>query len=138
MSLTFMKNKYIDLSISFCYLVCLFLQNICLYFAQIFSNMDAKADKDKWAQGTITERGVTVLFKISYHSAWLLVGWVLAGGGASTPTVCIAVDGAAGDSCNVSTIFSGTSVTFALAEDRKTIQFNNPYGNVCFWHAMRV
>ncbi len=106
--------------------------------SQVNSNMDAKADKDKWAQGTITERGVTVLFKISYHSAWLLVGWVLAGGGAATPTVCIAVDGAAGDSCNVSTIFSGTSVTFALAEDRKTIQFNNPYGNVCFWHAMRV
>ncbi len=40
MSLTFMKNKYIDLSISFCYLVCLFLQNICLYFAQIFSNFN--------------------------------------------------------------------------------------------------
>lgn len=39
MSLTFMKNKYIDLSISFCYLVCLFLQNICLYFAQIFSKL---------------------------------------------------------------------------------------------------
>ena len=29
-------------------------------------------------------------------------------------------------------------VTFALAEDGKTIQFNNPYGNVCFWHAIRV
>lgn len=42
MSLTFMKNKYIDLSISFCYLVCLFLQNICLYFAQIFSKLSAK------------------------------------------------------------------------------------------------
>lgn len=42
MSLTFMKNKYIDLSISFCYLVCLFLQNICLYFAQIFSNLANK------------------------------------------------------------------------------------------------
>ncbi len=44
MSLTFMKNKYIDLSISFCYLVCLFLQNICLYFAQIFSNLANKAE----------------------------------------------------------------------------------------------
>lgn len=42
MSLTFMKNKYIDLSISFCYLVCLFLQNICLYFAQIFSNLSGR------------------------------------------------------------------------------------------------
>lgn len=105
---------------------------------QIYSNIDAKADKDRWVQGTITERGGTVLFKISYHSAWLLVGWVLAEGGASTPTVCIAVDGATGDSCNVSTILSGTSVTFALAEDGKTIQFNNPYGNVCFWHAIRV
>lgn len=104
----------------------------------IYSNIDAKADKDRWVQGTITERGGTVLFKISYHSAWLLVGWVLAEGGASTPTVCIAVDGATGDSCNVSTILSGTSVTFALAEDGKTIQFNNPYGNVCFWHAIRV
>lgn len=106
--------------------------------SQANSNIDAKADKDRWVQGTITERGVTVLFKISYHSAWLLVGWVLAGGGASTPTVCIAVDGATGDSCKVSTILSGTSVTFALAEDGKTIQFNNPYGNVCFWHAIRV
>ena len=44
MSLTFMKNKYIDLSISFCYLVCLFLQNICLYFAQIFSNLTNTMD----------------------------------------------------------------------------------------------
>ena len=105
---------------------------------QINSNIDVKADRDRWVQGTITERGGTVLFKISYHSAWLLVGWVLAGGGAATPTVCIAVDGATGDSCKVSTILSGTSVTFALAEDGKTIQFNNPYGNVCFWHAIRV
>ena len=51
MSLTFMKNKYIDLSISFCYLVCLFLQNICLYFAQIFSKLANKADTNNLPYG---------------------------------------------------------------------------------------
>lgn len=87
--------------------------------------------------GTILEGGVTDLFEIDYHSAWLLVGWVLGASGASIPTVCIVVEGATRHGVIVTAI-EGALVTFTLAEDGKTIQFNNPYGNACFWNAIRV
>ncbi len=79
MSLTFMKNKYIDLSISFCYLVCLFLQNICLYFAQIFSNltntMDTIDNLLNYMDKTSTWIGVDILKNLNNYKFIFLASY---------------------------------------------------------------
>lgn len=75
------------------------------------------------------------MFSMSYHSVVLIVGWIIANNIASPPTICVVVDGG-GYICDLQTIISGTSVSFQLADDGRTIQFVNPYGNICFWNAI--
>lgn len=94
---------------------------------------------DKFRQGTISESGTTDLFRVPWQGAALLIGWVVANG-ASTPTVCIAASSADNQYPSViQEINAGTSVYFQIAEeDGQTIQFVNPYGNVCFWNAILI
>lgn len=74
-----------------------------------------------------------------WQGAALLIGWVVANG-ASTPTVCIAASSADNQYPSViQEINAGTSVYFQIAEENgQTIQFVNPYGNVCFWNAILI
>lgn len=92
---------------------------------------------DRFRCGQITEQGTTDLFTAPWQGAVLLIGWLVATG-AGMPTVCIVVGGS-GHNAAISGISNndGTSIQFQISEvDGQTIQFVNPYGNVCFWNAL--
>lgn len=96
---------------------------------QINSNLS-----DRFKYGQVTEQGTSDLFAAPWQGTALLIGWVVSATSAGAPTVCIVVSGS-GLAAAITEINAGVSVSFQLAENGRTIQFINPYGNVCFWSA---
>lgn len=97
---------------------------------QINSNLS-----DRFKGGQVTGQGTSDLFAAPWEGTALLIGWVVSATRAGTPTVCIVVGGS-GRAAAITEINAGSLVSFQLAENGHTIQFINPYGNVCFWNAL--
>lgn len=98
--------------------------------SQINSNLS-----DRFKGGQVTGQGTSDLFAAPWEGTALLIGWVVSATRAGTPTVCIVVGGS-GRAAAITEINAGSLVSFQLAENGHTIQFINPYGNVCFWNAL--